>query len=336
MGFAELVDAPVILVADIDRGGVFAQLVGTMILLSESEQKRVKGYIINKFRGDVSLLEPGIDMVKPYLDIPCLGIVPHLEGLLIDDEDSVTDRVLPKEIKESQKTIGVLKYPHASNLSDFTPLEMESNIALHYITKPEEIEKMDAVILPGSKHTIHDLQWMKESGCFQAIQDFKAEGKWLLGICGGFQIFGTELIDPHKIESDLGREAGLGILEAETVLETRKTTCMSEIEWKDQLLKGYEIHQGVTHAKKADQVVMTSQNGEAIGIQSGRVIGTYLHGVLDNEAFRKWFLKENGVESDQWDYLTQKQKSYDRWAEHLKDSVDWPTIRQILFDSETV
>ena len=334
MGFAELVDSPVILVADIDRGGVFAQLVGTMTLLSEAERKRVKGYIINKFRGDVSLLMPGIEMVKPYLGIPCLGIVPHLENLLIDDEDSVTDRISPHRVQQEKTAIGVLRYPHASNLSDFTPLEMESRITLHYVTSPQEIENMDALILPGSKHTLHDLQWMKSTGCFESVLEAKEKDKFLLGICGGFQIFGETLSDPEGVESGSTKENGLGILRTETILKEQKTTCQTEAEWKGRTLKGYEIHQGATHAKHADEIVMQSPSQKILGVESDRVFGTYLHGILDNASFRQWFLEQVGVDSDTWDYHEKKEEAYNRWANHLLTHVNWPQIRQILADSE--
>ena len=334
MGFAELVDTPVILVADIDRGGVFAQLVGTMVLLSEEERKRVKGYIINKFRGDVNLLAPGIEMVKPYLDIPCLGIVPHLDNLLIDDEDSVTDRILPQQINKEKRAVGVLRYPHASNLSDFTPLEMESGITLHYVTTPHEIEKMDALILPGSKHTLNDLQWMKSTGCFDAVIKAKEQEKFLLGICGGFQIFGDLLSDPNGIEGGSKEVSGLGILRAETILQAHKTTCLTEVDWNGIRIKGYEIHQGATIPNKQSDVVMHSASQENLGMMSKHVFGTYLHGILDNDSFRQWFLQQVGADSDAWAYQEQKENAYNRWADHLKGHVDWPQIRQILADSE--
>lgn len=334
MGFAELVDAPVVLVADIDRGGVFAQLVGTMALLSNDEKKRVKGYIINKFRGDVKLLTPGLEMVKPYLDIPCLGIVPYMENLLIDDEDSVSERILSHQVGHEKPTIGILRYPHASNLSDFTPLEMESQISMHYVSSPQEIAEMDAVILPGSKHTLHDLAWMKTTGCFDAVLQANQQGKFLLGICGGFQILGSSLSDPSGIESVSGIEQGLGIFEATTALEAQKTTCLTEMTWHGMMLKGYEIHQGITSANDPNTIITRSKNEEVISMESESVFGTYLHGIFDNNAFRKWFLNQAGADSDTWDYQARKDDAYERWADHLKTYVDWPQIHKILLESE--
>lgn len=336
MGFAEMVDAPVILVADIDRGGVFAQLVGTMVLLSPEEQSRVKGYIINKFRGDQTLLMPGLDMVKPYLSIPCLGVVPYMEDLLIDDEDSVTSRIDPKEKEVGLPAVGVVQYPHASNLSDFTPLEMEDNITLHYVKTPAEIASMDALILPGSKHTLHDLNWLKETGCADALHKASKGDLLILGVCGGYQILGTQLEDPSGIEGEATCEAGLGLLSVRTRMESLKTTQKSNLIWKEDRLLGYEIHQGVTNPIFENNYWMQNEAGDCLGIKEACVMGTYLHGLFENENFRAWFLEKMGAQSGDWAYQSKKEESYNRWALHLEANLDWPRIREILDESGTL
>ncbi len=333
MGFAEIVDAPVILVADIDRGGVFAQLVGTMTLLSPEEQSRVKGYIINKFRGDQTLLMPGIEMVKPYLTIPCLGVVPYMEDLLIDDEDSVTTRIEPKGKRAGLPAVGVVQYPHASNLSDFTPLEMESGITLHYIKTPEEILSMDALILPGSKHTLHDLNWLNETGCGNAVKKAHQLKRPILGICGGYQILGMQLEDPSGVEGDVTCEKGLGLLNVHTRMGSLKTTKKTNLSWNDQRLNGYEIHQGMTNPIFNEKNWMENESGDCLGMKEASAMGTYLHGVFENESFRTWFLEELGAQAGNWEYQAKKEESYNRWASHLEMSLDWPRIREILTQS---
>lgn len=333
MGFAEMVDAPVLLVADIDRGGVFAQLVGTMTLLSPEEQSRVKGYIINKFRGDQTLLMPGIEMVKPYLKIPCLGVVPYMEDLLIDDEDSVTTRIEPKEKRVGLPAIGVVQYPHASNLSDYTPLEMESGITLHYVKTSEEILSMDALILPGSKHTLHDLKWLNETGCGSAVKRAYKLNLPILGICGGYQILGMQLEDPSGVEGEVTCETGLGLLNVHTRMDSLKTTQKTTLVWNDKRLNGYEIHQGITHPIFNDKVWMENESGECLGVKEACAMGTYLHGIFENESFRTWFLEELGAQVGDWEYQAKKEESYNRWASHLEMSLDWPRIRKILAES---
>ena len=336
MGFAEMVDAPVILVADIDRGGVFAQLVGTMTLLSPEEKQRVKGYIINKFRGDQTLLMPGIEMVKSYISIPCLGVVSYMEGLLIDDEDSVTTRIDHKEKKEGLPAVGIVQYPHASNLSDFTPLEMEGGITLHYVKTPEEIATMDALILPGSKHTLHDLNWLKETGCAKALKKAHQAEQPIIGICGGYQILGTQLEDPSGIEGKVTKEVGLGFLNVRTRMDRQKKTQKTNLKWGENSLQGYEIHQGVTDPIFETKYWMENEVGDCLGMKEARVTGTYLHGVFENESFRKWFLEEMGADFGEWDYQDKKEESYNRWAAHLESCVDWPKIHEILEASESL
>ncbi|BES65190.1 cobyric acid synthase [Gottschalkiaceae bacterium SANA] len=336
MGFAEMVNAPVVLVADIDRGGVFAQLVGTMTLLSPEEKKRVKGYIINKFRGDQTLLMPGIEMVKKYMSIPCLGVVPYMEGLLIDDEDSVTTRIDYKKKEVGLPSVGIVQYPHASNLSDFTPLEMEDGITLHYVKTPEEITSMDAIILPGSKHTLHDLNWLKETGCVKALKKIHKAGLPILGICGGYQILGRQLEDSMGVEGKECRETGLGLLNVRTRMDSQKTTQKSNLNWDNHVLQGYEIHQGVTEPIFEKRHWMENERKECLGMKEAHVMGTYLHGLFENASFREWFLEEMGANFGNWEYQTKKEESYNRWAAHLEACVDWPMIHTILEESESL
>ncbi len=307
---AEMADCPVILVADIDRGGVFAQIVGTLELLDSTERARVRGIIINKFRGEPSLLEPGIRFVEERTGVPVIGVVPWFSGFRIPDEDSValtrkgTGNREPGT-GEGKIRIGVVRLPRISNFTDFDALEAEPDVELSYIDGPHELAGLDVVILPGSKSTTTDLFFLMERGLFAALKAFEGV---VFGICGGYQMLGRKVLDPFNVESAIREAQGLALLDAETALLLHKETHQAEARLLpagclaapgcDGLLAGYEIHMGETLLGREARPFATivSRSGRETTIQDGavsldgRVFGTYLHGIFDNHGFRNAFL----------------------------------------------
>jgi adenosylcobyric acid synthase len=306
---AEMAGCPCILVADIDRGGVFAQIVGTMELLEPPEKARIKGVIINKFRGDPSLLKPGIDFVEQRTGVPVLGVVPWFSHFRIPEEDSVALEKRAKgkgqKAKGDKINIGVVRLPRISNYTDFDPLEAEPDVDLHYIEGGHEVDGLDILILPGSKSTTGDLLFLMRHGFPQAIRSFTGP---VVGICGGYQMLGRKVSDPHGIESHIREADGLGLLDVETVMRPHKETHQAEgkLLLAGSLvapgcigpLFGYEIHMGrSTLGPEARPFIQLSRrSGSDVAISDGavspdgRVFGTYLHGLFDNHGFRAAFL----------------------------------------------
>jgi adenosylcobyric acid synthase len=302
---ATMACCPVILVADIDRGGVFAQIVGTLELLEPHERAMIRGVIINKFRGDASLLTPGVDWLERRTGVPVLGVVPCFSGFRIPEEDSVTLEKRDPESREQgaeKLRIGVVKLPRISNYTDFDPLELEPDVSLSYLDDPAGVRGLDLLILPGSKSTVADLEFLRERGFFPAIKGF---GGSIVGICGGFQMLGRRVRDPDGVETDGGGEAeGLGLLDVVTVMLHHKETHQVTAELLPsgylaapkscRSLSGYEIHMGETmlgpQVEPFSRIV--SRSGEEVEVQDGavtrdgRVFGTYLHGVFQNALFR--------------------------------------------------
>ena len=298
MGLAEAVDAPVILVGDIDRGGVFAALYGTVKLLSLPEQARIKGLVINKFRGDLSILEPGLREIQVLTGKPVLGVLPY-RHFDLEDEDSLSERLQKRHPGDKAKIrIAVLRLPRLSNFTDFDALQAAPEVALSYVTEAAELEEADLLILPGSKNTVGDLDWLRAQGLARAIQDFQASGRPVLGICGGYQMLGRSLRDR---ESGVER-AGLGLLPLETVFEPLKQTALmcgritAESGFfaalRGQETRGYEIHMGQSRllaGSTAFQMLCgdgtmdreAAEELRADGCVAGNVAGTYLHGLLD-------------------------------------------------------
>jgi len=345
---AELAGCPVLLVADIDRGGVFAQIVGTMELLEPAEKALVKGVIINKFRGDPSLLKPGIDFVEQRTGVPVLGVVPWFTGFRIPEEDSVALQrrgTGDREPGAGKIQIGVLRFPRISNYTDFDALEAEPDVALRYIEAAGEFAGLDLLILPGSKATIADLAFLKERGLFGAIQSFPGP---IAGICGGYQMLGLRVADPHGVESQIKEAEGVGLLDAETVLLPEKTTHLAAARLLPQgdlvapgcfnELSGYEIHLGETTLGPASQPFarIGSRSGKDAEIldgavsPDGRVFGTYLHGIFDNAGFRAAFL--NRIRQEKGLPLrgaTDQADPFDLLAEHLERHLDMGRVLQI-------
>ncbi|KMQ49635.1 Cobyric acid synthase [Chitinispirillum alkaliphilum] len=298
MGMAEMADAPVIIVGDIDRGGVFASLVGTIQLLEPHERKRVKGFIINKFRGDVDLLKPGLDQLTQLTGIPTLGVVPWIEHC-IDDEDGVTENFNKKNISENQIDICIIKLPHISNFTDFLPLQNISGVAVRWCDRAEQIKRPDILIIPGTKATISDLRVLKSSGIAEKVREYALNNGIVFGICGGFQMLGNEIIDESSAESSVMFETGLNLLQMKTRFMPDKRTVQvnASIADVDSALftgmvntsfTGYEIHMGKSEYDENTKPFTISCDSEGFQCVSGimdeygRTYGTYVHGIFDS------------------------------------------------------
>ncbi len=309
MFVAKLAEAPVLLVGDIDRGGVFAAFVGTLELLDPDERARVAGFIVNKFRGDLRLLEPGLDFLRERTGKPVLGVLPYVQRLRVADEDSVAldERRNRRRTSESQIEIAVVRLPRISNYDDFQPLEHEPDVLLRFVEHPEELVDADLVVLPGTKSTLADLLFLRESGFAERILRHAAAGKPLLGICGGCQMLGKRLLDPLRLESELDAAEGLGLLSFDTEFarEKRTTQVAARRHARSFLgdaeggrLYGYEIHLGRLRrgAGSTAAFQIESRNGNSERdldgevSASGNIVGTMLHGLFDNPALRRALL----------------------------------------------
>ena len=346
MGMAEIAKAPVILVGDIDRGGVFASLAGTMLLLNEEEKKRVKGVIINKFRGSLEILEPGLKMLEDIIKIPVLGVVPYYQHFL-EDEDSVTDWLLHVGDKHGDIEIAVVSLPYMSNFTDFNAFRMYEGVRVKFVRLNEDLGHPDVVIIPGTKSTIKDLLALKQTGMDKKILSCHQSGSVVFGICGGFQILGNSILDPLKSESELDSIEGLGLLDCETIFKATKTTTLSEGVEKvfGSKVKGYEIHMGdtLTKSKENSFVDLTIRNGKSFdGVdgainESCTVFGTYLHGIFDSKDFTGKFINLlrqrktlEPISFDVADYWAFKEQQYDKLAEVVRGSLDMKKIYEIL------
>lgn len=301
MKTAELADAPVLLVADIDRGGVFASIVGTLELLTPSERERVKGFLINKFRGDIDLLKPGLDFLEKKTGKPVVGVIPYVFDHGVDQEDSVT---LSKDIvTQGNLEIAIIQLPRISNFTDMNSLFKIPDTKVRYVKKGQPLGKPDIVVIPGTKNSILDLEYLKEEGYFNEIKDLAAQGVSIVGICGGYQMLGKYLHDPEGTEAGIGTVEGLGLLDIETTFYAEKNTYRVEAVLKGQqgfmknipgsVLKGYEIHTGVTKlgAKTEPLLEIIKRSDQKVKIYDGavssnaKIFGTHLHGLFDNKLF---------------------------------------------------
>ena len=331
MGLAKLVNAPVLIVGDIDRGGVFASLAGTMLFLSDEEKERVKGTIINKFRGDISILKPGLKMLEDAINVPVVGVIPYL-NINIDDEDSLTDRFSVKN-KPSIIDIAVVRLPRISNFTDFNALEYIDGVSLRYVGSLNELKDPDLIILPGTKNTIADLIWLRESGFEAAIMKHVSKDKPLIGVCGGYQMLGLTLKDPYGVEQG-GEVSGLGLLETDTIFakektRTRITGTLSEVDGifcklSGVEFEGYEIHMGIT---MNDKNIVNSKN----------IYGTYIHGIFDKDIIAKTIvealLKKKGLSADNikaFDMASYKESQYDILADEMRKALDMNYIYKII------
>lgn len=297
MSMAKMADVPVILVADIDRGGVFASVVGTIMLLDEEERKRVKGVIINKFRGRVDLFKGAMKQLEDIINIPVLGVMPHCT-LDIEDEDGVSEKILRKNNKKEKIDIAVIKLSHISNFTDFNNLERMDGLSVRYVKDVSEIGNPHMIIIPGSKSTIDDLKHIKNIGLYEKIKELHSNGCLIFGICGGYQMLGEKIIDDEKIEGDTLEELGFNFLDFNTRFKKEKTTVQTKAHINkdnpinkyisDIKLEGYEIHNGVNEYKEDAISFICDDENRIIGSinKEGTVIGTYLHGIFELEIGR--------------------------------------------------
>ena len=350
MGMAKLVNSPVLLVGDIDRGGVFASIAGTLMLLEEDERKMIKGTIINKFRGDVNILKPGLDMIEEITKTPVVGVVPYME-LDIDDEDSLSERFNNKGTVDLID-IAVIRLPRISNFTDFNTFEYIPGVSLRYVKSVRELKDPDMIILPGTKNTMEDLKWLRESGLETQILKQAAKGKVIFGICGGYQMLGMELSDPFNVESG-GTMAGMGLLPTKTVFEKEKVRTrvsgnfnevsgiLAELSYVE--FEGYEIHMGQTtyDFNEEELITIDNVNGEDIikndGLYKDNVYGSYIHGIFDKEEVSKAIVESlcihKGIDYSSIstvDIEKYKEEQYDKLAEGIRNSLDMKAIYKIL------
>ena len=345
MGMAKAVDAPVILVADIDKGGVFASIYGTIELMPKEDRKRIKGVIINKFRGDVALLQSGIDMIEELTQIPVIGVVPYAD-LDIDSEDSVA-LTNKNRVFDSQKCIdvAVILLKRISNFTDLHSLEIQLDVSVRYVRPGDTIGHPDVLILPGSKNTIEDMEYIRESGLEKEILDCFNNGVRIFGICGGYQLLGKRILDPDHVESDRLSVDGLGLINAETTMQSVKKTTQVEAVHDGQVILGYEIHMGTTvigsDVKPFSTIIeengnMTERQDGAISY-GGQVQGTYLHGVFDNLEWTRNYLNEIRLEKNlkpmedvTVSFEDYKDKEYNKLSDILRNSLDITYIYKII------
>ena len=327
MGFAEAVDCPVLLVADIDRGGVFAHIVGTLALLSPSERERVTGVVINRFRGDVRLLQPGIDWLEKHTGKPVLGVLPYLPGLHLEAEDSITRHNTSSEAGEKRSLrIVVPRLPRMSNHTDFDALRLHPQIDFQYAEAGQPIPAADLIILPGSKSVQADLMWLRKHGWDAAIQRHLRYGGKLVGICGGFQMLGAAIHDPLGIEGQYGSSCGLKLLDMETTLHPQKQlrTVQGILLPGEVPVKGYEIHMGVSSGTAlAHPAVRTGDGHDGALSEDGQILGTYLHGLFDHAPALQALLQWAGLaEPVSVDYEALREQHIERLADSMEQHLN--------------
>ena len=320
MSMARHAKADVILVGDIDRGGVFASVYGSIALQTPEDRRLIKGIIINKFRGDMRLFDEGRKMLEDICGVPMLGVVPYFKDIFIEEEDSVSLEKKQREMAEGKVNIAVVLLRHISNFTDFDTLERDPRVNLFYTNNISDIQQADIIILPGTKATLDDLMELRRNGCAQAIQRAHREGKTVVGICGGYQMLGQTVEDPDGIEGNITRLPGLGLLPIQTKMTPEKTTRQVTFQFDGQPCQGYEIHQGVSDT---DQAI----------IQADHCIGTYIHGFLDNAPVIEYLLKDKTVSRTSLkSYSEFKEEQYDKLADHVRHHVNIPKLYQILTD----
>ncbi|HEX73900.1 MAG TPA: cobyric acid synthase [Dehalococcoidia bacterium] len=350
MRIAKMAHAPVLLVGDIDKGGVFASLVGTLDLLEEDERNYIKGFIINKFRGDISLLRPGLELLEKRTAKPVFGVVPYFRGIAIAQEDSVYLEQGIDSTPSSDLDIAIIHLPHISNYDDFDPLE-EEGCRVHYVAHPSELGTPDFIILPGTKSTISDLTYLWRSGLAESILQQARNGTPVVGICGGYQMLGRSLHDPDGVESAEESVLGLGLLDVVTTFIPEKATTQVKARvvadrgllegMKGQELVGYEIHMGRTKCDgdtSAFNIFETPQGRvdyfDGTLNEKGKVLGTYMHGLFHNSVFRGTLLnslrRDHGLAERHGSTVIEKAKHYDKLAELVRHSLDISTIYRIV------
>jgi adenosylcobyric acid synthase len=344
---AELADAPVLIVADIDKGGALASLVGTIALLSPSERQRVKGLIINKFRGDPALLYDGLTIIEQNTGVPILGVLPHAGNLEIPEEDGAGLKAGTKPAAGRPIAIGVVVFPRISNYTDFEPFLREPDVSLQYVENPEQAGALDVICLPGTKSTIADLAWLRARGWEKLIAAHHAAGGSVVGICGGYQMMGKRIADPEHIESEADEAAGLGLLDIETVFEGEKITVRTEGTHivSGLAISGYEIHCGrIARFGNSAPFRLGTRGGrsldefEGAGTDDDRFLGTSIHGLFDAPRFRRHFLNRIRVRkglgpldvAGSEDAYAVRAKAYDRFSQLLKTHLDVSAVAALI------
>lgn len=334
MGLARMVDAPVLLVGDIDRGGVFAQLYGTVALQSEEDRRRIKGVVVNKFRGDRAILEPGLKTLEELCGVPVAGVVPYLH-VDIDDEDSLSER-FGRDKETRLIDIAVIRLPRISNFTDFSPFERYENVSLRYVERARDLRAPDMIVIPGTKSTIADLQWLRQSGLEASIQKAASGGTLVFGVCGGYQMLGRHISDPEQVEAAGVTEIdGMGLLPIETVFQGEKVQTQTNgvfsgvaglfSELNGKRYAGYEIHMG------------RSEEARGALISVGNVYGSYVHGIFDEQEVADTILKALCTKKDvsfeslgSFDARAYKERQYDLLADAVRAGLDMPLIYRIL------
>ena len=334
MGLAKLVDAPVLLVGDIDRGGVFAQLYGTVALQSEEDKRRIKGVVVNKFRGDRAILEPGLKTLEELCGVPVAGVVPYIH-VDIDDEDSLSER-FGRDKEPRLIDIAVIRLPRISNFTDFSPFERYENVSLRYVERARDLRAPDMIVIPGTKSTIADLQWLRQSGLEASIQKAASGGTLVFGVCGGYQMLGRHISDPEQVEAAGVTEIdGMGLLPLETVFQGEKVQTQTNgvfsgvaglfSELNGKRYAGYEIHMG------------RSEEARGALFSMGNVYGSYVHGIFDEQEVADTILKalctKKGVSFESlgtFDAKAYKERQYDLLADAVRAGLDMPLIYRIL------
>lgn len=356
MGMAEIAHAPVILVGDIDKGGVFASLAGTMLLLTESEKARVKGVIINKFRGDMEILRPGLKMLEDIIRIPVIGVLPYFHHF-IDDEDGHLDVRLDKKetLQNDHLDIAIIRQEHMSNYTDFSPLERMKGVHVRYVDRTEDLQQPDFIILPGTKNTLEDLLKMRESGLEKRIIELNRQGVKIFGICGGYQMLGLEIEDPYQTESGAGSIKGMGLLDITTVIRSEKIMTQAIGRIIDDYgvmegtvnmdVEGYEIHMGVSEfggeaipfINISEVLGQKTERIDGVRNRTGTVMGTYIHGIFDNMEFTKCLVNnlrnEKGLhpkEQETKGSYEIKEEQYETLAKILRENLDLSMIYEII------
>lgn len=333
--------ADVILVADIDRGGVFASVYGSVMLLRPEERKHIKGILINKFRGDIRLFESGVKMLEDLCGVPVVGVVPYYKDIYIEEEDSVMLQTKNIRAGQGKVNVAVVLLRHLSNFTDFNVLERDPRVHLFYTNNTDELMKADIILLPGSKSTLSDLYELRRNGVAQAIVRAHREGATVMGICGGYQLMGREVCDPDHVEGEIERLPGLGLLPVSTRMQGEKVTRQVRFRFLEDsaVCEGYEIHMGTT-MPLAD-VPVSPLNHLADGREDGYFVdrtcmGTYVHGILDNPSVIDYLLESfaDKLKETAFDYKAFKEEQYDKLAAHVRKHVDLPLIYQILTDND--
>lgn len=342
---AEYADANVILVADIHRGGVFAQIVGTLECLPQSCRDRIRGFIINRFRGDITLFKDGCEWIEKKTGKPVFGVVPWYHHFRIDAEDSVEIETCPSlaSLDPSKPAVAVIRLRHISNFTDLHALSASDSVQVIFMEKPSDLSRFQAVIIPGSKNTRGDLDWISATGWNRRLQEYADNGGHILGICGGYQILGEYVDDPHGLEDQPGRTPGLNLLPVRTTLKAPKTTTLSSFSWGETRGEGYEIHMGSTIRLSGNSFCdITMRNGQACAeadgciSETGTIVGTYIHGLFDTpQILYNWlkFIKINQLPTLEMLIKTSKESNYGLLKTHCESNLDMDAIKGLIGES---